>query len=300
VAHRATGICQTDLHVRDQEYPVPFGRVGHEGAGRRGSGRSDRPLGQPPATTSSSAIRLAATAAPACRAAYSYCERGFEATSGRRSARRQQRFPSQRRGPRCPRALLWPVQLRPPTPSPPSAMWSGAPRRAARVARTIGCGLQTGAGAVLNSLKVACRASLAVFGSGAVRSRRHHGARSPGAHPSWQLTSTPERLRTGRRPGRQRCARPTRCRPAAEKRSPPHPGGLDFVLEITARRRCSRRPSTSWRRWGRPADRRCAAGHGSSDRHEQPSVRANRARDHPRRLHPAAVRAAADRDVPRG
>src|SRR5213079_2714670 len=30
----ATGICQTDLHVREQEYPVPLPAVlGHEGAG---------------------------------------------------------------------------------------------------------------------------------------------------------------------------------------------------------------------------------------------------------------------------
>src|SRR5205807_238364 len=98
----ATGICQSDLHVRDQEYPVPL--------------------------------------------------------------------PAERNVVKVPRDV--PLELLGP----------------------LGCGLQTGAGAVLNSLKVPARASLAVFGTGAVGLAAIMAAKVAGAHPIVAVDINPKRL----------------------------------------------------------------------------------------------------------
>ena len=78
----ATGICQSDLHVRDQEYPVPLPAVfGHEGAGV---------VAAVGATVNSVSpgdhVILSYQACGRCRPClqghYSYCERAFEANFG--------------------------------------------------------------------------------------------------------------------------------------------------------------------------------------------------------------------------
>ena len=58
----------------------------------------------------------------------------------------------------------------------------------------LGCGLQTGAGTVLNSLAVPKGASLAVFGSGAVGLAAIMAARISGAHPIIAVDIVPHRL----------------------------------------------------------------------------------------------------------
>jgi aryl-alcohol dehydrogenase len=58
----------------------------------------------------------------------------------------------------------------------------------------LGCGLQTGAGTVLNSLAVPKGASLAVFGSGAVGLAAVMAARVSGAHPIIAVDIVPHRL----------------------------------------------------------------------------------------------------------
>ena len=58
----------------------------------------------------------------------------------------------------------------------------------------LGCGLQTGAGTVINSLKVSKGASIAVFGTGAVGLAAVMAARLVGAHPIIGVDRRPKRL----------------------------------------------------------------------------------------------------------
>jgi aryl-alcohol dehydrogenase len=58
----------------------------------------------------------------------------------------------------------------------------------------LGCGLQTGAGTVMNSLRVSRRASLAVFGTGAVGLAAVMAARLAGADPIIGVDRKPKRL----------------------------------------------------------------------------------------------------------
>src|SRR5205807_9187908 len=65
----------------------------------------------------------------------------------------------------------------------------------------LGCGLQTGAGAVLNSLRVPAQASLAVFGTGAVGLAAIMAAKIAGAHPIIAVDVNPKRLELARELG---------------------------------------------------------------------------------------------------
>ncbi len=59
----------------------------------------------------------------------------------------------------------------------------------------LGCGLQTGAGTVMNSLKVSAGASIAIFGTGAVGLAAAMAARIVGAHPIVGVDIKPNRLK---------------------------------------------------------------------------------------------------------
>jgi len=65
----------------------------------------------------------------------------------------------------------------------------------------LGCGLQTGAGTVINSLKVSKGASVAVFGTGAVGLAAVMAARLVGAHPIIGVDRKPKRLELALRLG---------------------------------------------------------------------------------------------------
>src|SRR4051794_40193173 len=78
----AAGICQTDLHVRDQEYPVPLPAVlGHEGAGvveQVGSGVSSLAVGDHVVLT----FDACGQCRPCRSALPSYCDSAFPANFG--------------------------------------------------------------------------------------------------------------------------------------------------------------------------------------------------------------------------
>jgi aryl-alcohol dehydrogenase len=65
----------------------------------------------------------------------------------------------------------------------------------------LGCGIQTGAGAVMNSLKVPERASVAIFGTGAVGLAAVMAARIVGAAPIIGVDTKPGRLKLARELG---------------------------------------------------------------------------------------------------
>jgi aryl-alcohol dehydrogenase len=98
----------------------------------------------------------------------------------------------------------------------------------------LGCGLQTGAGAVLNSLRVPAGASLAVFGSGAVGLAAIMAAKVAGAHPIVAVDVNPKRLELARELGASHALDPREV-DLRDALAAIVPGGLDFVLEITAR-----------------------------------------------------------------
>lgn len=98
----------------------------------------------------------------------------------------------------------------------------------------LGCGLQTGAGAVLNSLRVPAGASIAILGTGAVGLAAVTAARVAGANPVIGVDIVPKRLAlaaelgathtidAGKEDVRERIGEITRGT------------GVDFALEITA------------------------------------------------------------------
>jgi aryl-alcohol dehydrogenase len=97
----------------------------------------------------------------------------------------------------------------------------------------LGCGLQTGAGTVMNSLKVPEGASIAVFGTGAVGLAAVMAARLVGAHPIIGVDIKPWRLELGLELGlthtidNRRQDIPARIADITGR-------GVDYVVETTA------------------------------------------------------------------
>jgi aryl-alcohol dehydrogenase len=229
----ATGVCQTDLHVRDQEYPVPLPAVlGHEGAGVvEAVGATVRSIGLGDHVILS--YQACGRCRPCLRGSYPYCERAFEANFGGarldgsnglrngagpdvhghffgQSSFATHSLATERNVVKVPRDV--PLELLGP----------------------LGCGLQTGAGAVLNSLRVPAGASLAVFGSGAVGLAAVMAAKVAGAHPIVAVDVNPKRLELARELGASHVLDPREI-DLRDALAAIVPGGLDFVLEITAR-----------------------------------------------------------------
>jgi aryl-alcohol dehydrogenase len=96
----------------------------------------------------------------------------------------------------------------------------------------LGCGFQTGAGTVMNSLQIPQRASLAVFGTGAVGLAAVMAARLVGAQPIIGVDINPLRLRLARELGATQVIDTGREDVASQVRKITG-GGVDYVLEIT-------------------------------------------------------------------
>jgi aryl-alcohol dehydrogenase len=230
----ATGICQTDLHVRDQEYPVPLPAVlGHEGAGVvEAVGGSVSSVGP------GDHVILSYQACGRCRLClrgrYSYCERGFEANFGGARLDGSNSLSRNGAGPGVHGHFFGQSSF--------ATHSLATERNVVKVPRDVplellgplGCGLQTGAGAVLNSLKVPAGASLAVFGSGAVGLAAIMAAKVASVHTIVAVDVNPRRLELARELGASHVLDP-RDADLRDALATITPGGLDFVLEITAR-----------------------------------------------------------------
>src|SRR3954452_8642280 len=229
----ATGVCQTDLHVRDQEYPVPLPAVlGHEGAGVVAAvGRNVSSVA--PGDHVVLSYQACGRCRPCLQGRGSYCTRAFEANFG--GARLGGRSGLHARaGPAVHGHFFGQSSF---------ATYSLATERNVvkvpsdvplELLGPLGCGLQTGAGAVLNSLKVPAGASLAVFGSGAVGLAAVMAARVAGAHPIVAVDVNPKRLELATELGASHVLDP-RDVDLRDALAAIVPGGLDYVLEITAR-----------------------------------------------------------------
>jgi aryl-alcohol dehydrogenase len=96
----------------------------------------------------------------------------------------------------------------------------------------LGCGLQTGAGTVLNSLQVTPGQSLAVFGTGAVGLAAVMAAKIAGAHPIIGVDIIPARLELALELGATQVI-DGRHEDVASRIAAITGSGVDYVLEIT-------------------------------------------------------------------
>jgi aryl-alcohol dehydrogenase len=94
----------------------------------------------------------------------------------------------------------------------------------------LGCGIQTGAGAVLNVLKPKAGSSFAVFGAGGVGLAALMGAKIAGCNPIIAVDPVDSRLELARELGATQTINPTR-EDAVEILTAQ--GGVDFVIEAT-------------------------------------------------------------------
>lgn len=97
----------------------------------------------------------------------------------------------------------------------------------------LGCGMQTGAGTVMNSLKVPKGASIAVFGTGAVGLAAVMAARLVGAHPVIGVDIKPWRLKLGLKLGLTHTI-DNRRQDIAARIADITGRGVDYVVETTA------------------------------------------------------------------
>ncbi len=163
---RAAGICHTDLIVRDQWYPVPLPAVlGHEGAGivaQVGRAVSTVAPGDPVAMSFGSCGTC-----PTCRSGRpSYCHDFFaynfaasRPDGSTALSRNGEAVHSHFFGQSC-FATHAVATERNVVPIPDDVPMS--------LVAPFGCGVQTGAGAVLNSLRAPAGSSIVVFGTGTV------------------------------------------------------------------------------------------------------------------------------------
>ncbi len=96
----------------------------------------------------------------------------------------------------------------------------------------LGCGLQTGAGTVMNSLKVSAGKSIAIFGTGAVGLAAVMAARIVGANPIIGVEIKPNRLKLATNLGATHVIN-NRRQDVAVRISQITDGGVDYVVETT-------------------------------------------------------------------
>jgi len=226
----ATGVCHTDIVARDGHVPTPQPVVlGHEGAGvveRVGSAISKVVPGDHVVMTFNSCGRC-----PSCNEhAASYCHeffpRNFLATRpdgstalSQEGARIHSHFFGQSSFATfaiCNERNIVKVRNNVPL----------------QLLGPLACGVQTGAGAVMNALKVAAGRSFAVFGAGSVGLSAVMAARVVGATTIVAVDTNPHRLQLAREIGATHVLNPTLVT-ASEELLRITGYGLDYSLDTT-------------------------------------------------------------------
>ena len=226
----ATGVCHTDLVVRDGHLPTPMPAVlGHEGAGiveRVGAAITKVKPGDPVVMTFNSCGQC-----PSCQEHYvSYCHeffpRNFFATRPDGStalSKGEERIHSNFFG--------------------QSSFANFALCHQANVVKVPGnlpldllgplaCGIQTGAGAVMNAMKVTPGKSFAVFGAGSVGLSALMAAKVVGAETIIAVDLNESRLAMAKELGATQTINPGRADPTEEIMTiTGH--GIDFALDTT-------------------------------------------------------------------
>jgi aryl-alcohol dehydrogenase len=225
----ATGVCQTDAHSRNQEYPVPLPVIlGHEGAGiveSVGSEVRDVVPGDHVAVTFPSCGRCRS-----CRAgAPANCERGFPLAFGAARLDGSNAYAASGvHGHFFGQSSFASYAL-----ATERNTVKIADDMPLELAGPLGCGLQTGAGAVLNSLRVNAGESIAVFGTGAVGLAAVMAAQVAGATTIVAVDVNDARLQLARELGATQSINGT-VENTGDRLRQIRPRGFDYVLEITA------------------------------------------------------------------
>ncbi|WP_330455668.1 NAD(P)-dependent alcohol dehydrogenase [Streptomyces sp. NBC_00820] len=229
----ASGLCQTDIHVRDQHLPTPLPAVlGHEGAGiveRVGDAVSTVSPGDRVVLS----YQACGHCTPCLTGNPAYCALSFPANFGG----------SRLDGTNALRAGDEEIHGHFFGQSSFATHALATERNVVRIddediplelLGPLGCGLQTGAGAVLNTLKVAAGSSVVVIGTGTVGLAAVMAAKVAGAGSVIAVDIVDERLELARELGATHTVNgkeeDTGARIAEITGT-----GADYVLEITAR-----------------------------------------------------------------
>lgn len=233
----ATGLCQTDLHVRNLDVPVPLPVVlGHEGAGvveRVGNAVESVAPGDHVVLSYPSCGHCSF-----CRSGHNpYCESGFPLCFGgaRLDGSNAIHVPDGATGETHVHGHFFAQ----------SSFATYALANASNVVKVpkdlplellgpLGCGFQTGAGAVINSLRVGPGSSIAIFGTGAVGLAAVMAAKAVGAKTIIAADINQQRLDRARALGATHTIT-VGAEDVAGRIATIVGGGVDFVLEITAR-----------------------------------------------------------------
>lgn len=226
----AAGLCQTDVHARDDYFGIPFPCVfGHEGAGV-----VERVGAQVRSFAPGDRVVMVSPACGSCAA----CRRGLP---GYCTAARRLKFSGLLRNGNVP---LW----RGKTPVyggffQQSCFASHALATEANLvkvpsdvplalAAAFPCGINTGAGAVLNALRPAPGSAFAVYGAGAVGLAGLMAARIAGCTLRFAVDLHDNRLELARELGATHVCNPSKADPVEAIRSASSGGaGADYVLE---------------------------------------------------------------------
>ena len=227
----AAGICQTDLHIRDGDSPAAFPLVaGHEGAG------VVEQVGD--AVTEVAPGDRVVMSYPFCgrcrscrRAEYPYCESGADLCFG---GQRADGSTALRRdnGDSVSGHIFQQSSLATHALATHTNVVKVAAGVPLELCGPLACGLQTGAGAVLNTCAVGPGDSMAVFGAGAVGLAAVMAARLAGAGVIIAVDVVDERLALAAELGATHTIH-GRNEDVAERISAITGRGADYVLEVT-------------------------------------------------------------------
>jgi aryl-alcohol dehydrogenase len=226
----ASGICRTDIDFCDHWFEGPDAIVlGHEGAGvieRVGNRVTTVRPGDPVVLSYQSCGRC-----PACRSGRpAACERFWEANFG--FQRLDGSNALQRNGVRG--HFFGQSSFATYVLATEGNLVKVPANLPLELLAPLGCGLQTGAGTVMNSLAVPRGASLAVFGTGAVGLAAIMAARIVGATPIIGIDIVPSRLALARELGAGHVI-DNRHEDVAVRIAEITGGGVDYLVETTGR-----------------------------------------------------------------
>jgi aryl-alcohol dehydrogenase len=192
----ATGVCQTDVHGRDDYFGIPFPCVfGHEGAGvveRVGSAVTTVAPGDRVVMYSPACGRCGACA----RGLPGYCAESRRIKFGGRL--RDGRAPFHRNGEPVSGAFFQQSSFATHALATAGNVLKVPSEVPLEQAAAFPCGVNTGAGAVFNALKANPGASIAIFGVGAVGLAAVMAARIAGCDPIWAVDPHANRLEMAR------------------------------------------------------------------------------------------------------
>ena len=226
------GVCHTDLIVRDQWYPVPLPSVlGHEGAGVVEK-VGDRVTKVRPGDHVVLTYMTCGACKNCIRGAQAYCLKLFELNFGgtRPDASTTLRKDGQ------------PVHSNFFTQSSFATYALATERNVVIVPEDaplellgpLGCGIQTGAGGVLNSLRPQAGTSIVVFGTGSVGMSAIMAARVVGCTTIVGVDVKPNRLELARELGATHTINPAETPNVVEQIQQITGGGADYAIETTA------------------------------------------------------------------